>query len=65
MRRLPPQNIEENLAGLIDLVPSLCEDLLSSIDQPLKMAKDKATGKVSAACATISNKNTHTHPIKK
>lgn len=41
MRRLPPQNIEENLAGLIDLVPSLCEDLLSSIDQPLKMAKDK------------------------
>jgi len=41
MRRLPPQNIEENLAGLIDLVPSLCEDLLSSIDQPLKVAKDK------------------------
>ena len=37
MRRLPPQNIEENLAGLIDLVPALCEDLLSSIDQPLKV----------------------------
>jgi len=31
----------ENLGGLIDLVPSLCEDLLSSIDQPLKIAKDK------------------------
>lgn len=41
MRRLPPQSIEENLAGLIDLVPSLCEDLLSSIDQPLKIAKDR------------------------
>eukprot|EP00053_Salpingoeca_punica_P000150 m.27487 g.27487 ORF g.27487 m.27487 type:complete len:272 (+) comp10097_c0_seq2:62-877(+) len=41
MRRLPPQNVEENLTGLIDLVPSLCEDLLSSIDQPLKVAKDK------------------------
>lgn len=40
MRRLPPTRIEENLAGLIDLVPSLCEDLLSSIDQPLKIAKD-------------------------
>lgn len=40
MRRLPPQDIEENLAGLIDLVPSLCEDLLSSIDQPLKEKKD-------------------------
>ena len=23
-------------------MPSLCEDLLSSIDQPLKIAKDKA-----------------------
>jgi capping protein beta len=41
MRRLPPQTIEEHLAGLIDLVPGLCEDLLSSIDQPLKVAKDK------------------------
>lgn len=40
MRRLPPTRIEENLAGLIDLVPSLCEDLLSSVDQPLKIAKD-------------------------
>lgn len=40
MRRLPPKDIEENLFGLIDLVPSLCEDLLSSIDQPLKVCKD-------------------------
>ena len=24
-------------------VPALCEDLLSSIDQPLKIAKDKAS----------------------
>jgi len=40
MRRLPPQNTEEHLANLIDLVPDLCEDLLSSIDQPLKIAKD-------------------------
>jgi len=43
MRRLPPQNVEENLTGLIDLVPSLCEDLLSSIDQPLKVNKDVAS----------------------
>lgn len=41
MRRLPPTNIEDNLAGLIDLVPDLCEHLLSSIDQPLKIALDK------------------------
>lgn len=39
MRRLPPQQIEKNLSDLIDLVPSLCEDLLSSVDQPLKIGK--------------------------
>eukprot|EP00041_Stephanoeca_diplocostata_P002079 m.23031 g.23031 ORF g.23031 m.23031 type:complete len:273 (+) comp12883_c0_seq1:99-917(+) len=50
MRRLPPQHIEENLAGLIDLVPSLCEDLLSSIDQPLKVAKDSKSGKDYLLC---------------
>lgn len=50
MRRLPPQNIEENLAGLIDLVPSLCEDLLSSIDQPLKVAKDPSNNKDYLLC---------------
>lgn len=41
MRRLPPQQVEKNLADLVDLVPSLCEDLLSSVDQPLKVVKDK------------------------
>jgi signal transduction histidine kinase len=40
MRRLPPSKIEENLAGLIDLVPDLVEDLLSAVDQPLKIAYD-------------------------
>jgi len=41
MRRLPPAHIEDNLAGLIDLVPDLMEDLLSAVDQPLKVAHDK------------------------
>lgn len=50
MRRLPPQQIEKNLSDLIDLVPSLCEDLLSSVDQPLKIARDKATGKDYLLC---------------
>jgi len=40
MRRLPPSQIEENLAGLIDLVPDLVEQLLSAVDQPLKVAHD-------------------------
>jgi len=41
MRRLPPSQIEDNLAGLIDLVPDLMESLLSAVDQPLKVANDK------------------------
>lgn len=50
MRRLPPQQIEKNLIDLIDLAPALCEDLLSSVDQPLKIAKDKETGKDYLLC---------------
>eukprot|EP00178_Gracilaria_changii_P022236 TRINITY_DN6594_c1_g1_i1.p1 TRINITY_DN6594_c1_g1~~TRINITY_DN6594_c1_g1_i1.p1 ORF type:complete len:271 (+),score=40.71 TRINITY_DN6594_c1_g1_i1:64-876(+) len=40
MRRLPPSQIEDNLEGLIDLVPDLTENLLSAVDQPLRIAKD-------------------------
>lgn len=50
MRRLPPQQIERNLSDLIDLVPQLCEDLLSAVDQPLRVAKDKATGQEYLLC---------------
>lgn len=50
MRRLPPQQIEKNLADLIDLVPDLCEDLLGAIDQPLKIAKDRQTGRDYLLC---------------
>jgi len=42
MRRMPPSKIEENLGGLIDLVPDLTEQLLSMVDQPLKVAHDSA-----------------------
>lgn len=31
-------------------VPSLCEDLLSSVDQPLKVARDRQTGKDYLLC---------------
>ncbi|KAH9506284.1 hypothetical protein DERF_011024 [Dermatophagoides farinae] len=50
MRRLPPQQIERNLGHLLDLVPDLCEDLLSSVDQPLKVARDKQSGKEYLLC---------------
>ncbi|KAI1296640.1 F-actin-capping protein subunit beta [Halotydeus destructor] len=65
MRRLPPQDIEKNLSDLIDLVslipfigmlrralmcPLLCEDLLSSVDQPLKVARDTETARDYLLC---------------
>jgi len=40
VRRLPPAQIEDNLAGLLDLVPDLTEQLLAAVDQPLKIAHD-------------------------
>lgn len=50
MRRLPPSDIEDNLACLIDLVPHLCEHLLSAVDQPLKIAFDAAAKKDYLLC---------------
>jgi len=41
MRRMPPTQIEDNLANLLDLLPDLTFRLLESIDQPLKFAHDK------------------------
>ena len=43
MRRLPPNKIEQNLNGLLNLVPEETEELLQRIDQPLKEAKDPET----------------------
>lgn len=50
MRRLPPERIDTSLGELVDLVPGLCEDLLSSIDQPLKIARDNLVGKEYLLC---------------
>ena len=50
MRRLPPQKSEKNLSDIIDLVPELCEDLLASVDQPLKVLKCTETGKNFLLC---------------
>lgn len=42
MRRMPPSSVENSLAGLIELVPDLTDDLLNHVDQPLKVKKDNA-----------------------
>ncbi|TPP67255.1 Actin filament capping protein muscle Z-line beta [Fasciola gigantica] len=50
MRRLPPQKIDRTLLDVINLVPDLCEDILSSIDQPLKIARDAKAGRDYLLC---------------
>ncbi|CAK5268364.1 unnamed protein product [Mycena citricolor] len=50
MRRLPPKRTEENVAALIAICPDYADDLLGSVDQPLKLRTDRATGKEYLAC---------------
>jgi capping protein beta len=59
MRRLPPQNTEENLASLMTLLPELSEDLLSSIDQPLKVQTCDKTGKEYLLCDYNRDSNSY------
>lgn len=50
MRRMPPATTENTLAGLIEMVPELTDDLLSQVDQPLKVEKDPKSGKFYVLC---------------
>ena len=50
MRRLPPTQVEENVSALVDICPDYADDLLGSVDQPLKVKTDVATGKEYLTC---------------
>lgn len=50
MRRLPPTRIEENVLALTQLVPDTADEFLGSVDQPLKIKTDKATGREYLTC---------------
>lgn len=50
MRRLPPTRTEENVAALVEICPDYADDLLGSVDQPLQVMTDKATGREYLAC---------------
>ena len=43
MRRLPPNKIEQNLNGLLNLIPEETDELLQRVDQPLKEGTDPET----------------------
>jgi len=49
-RRMPPALTENSLAGLIEMVPDLTDELLNHVDQPLKVQKDGKTGKNFVLC---------------
>ncbi|TFK49600.1 f-actin capping protein beta subunit [Heliocybe sulcata] len=50
MRRLPPTRVEENVAALVNICPDYADDLLGSVDQPLTLKTDRATGREYLAC---------------
>eukprot|EP00903_Cladosiphon_okamuranus_P015631 g14434.t1 len=50
MRRLPPKDIENSLAGLLSLVPDVTDELLQRVDQPLQEATDPETGRRYLQC---------------
>lgn len=50
LRRLNPKHTAANLNCLINLVPELTEELLSSVDQPLQVQRCKQTGKDYLLC---------------
>lgn len=49
-RRLPPTNIEQNVASLVELCPDYADELLGSVDQPLQLRTDLATGRDYLIC---------------
>ncbi|CAO3574114.1 unnamed protein product [Mortierella alpina] len=62
MRRLPPQHSEDNLASLVTLLPDLTEDLLNSIDQPLKVQTCAKSGKEFLLCEYNRDSNSYRSP---
>ena len=50
MRRLPPQKVEQNLNGLLNLLPEETDELLQRVDQPLKELVDTSNGRSFLQC---------------
>jgi len=50
MRRLPPTRTEENVQALVNICPEDADEFLQSVDQPLEVMVDRATGREYLAC---------------
>jgi capping protein beta len=49
-RRLPPSKITQNLAALVELVPDLTDEIMSSVDVPLTLKNDSKAAKSYLIC---------------
>lgn len=50
MRRMPPDNVQKDLCGLLNLAPFATEEILQRVDQPLQEAVDPANGRKYLLC---------------
>jgi capping protein beta len=62
MRRLPPNKIEQNLNGLLNLIPEETDELLQRVDQPLKEATDPESGRLFLLCDYNRDGDSHRSP---
>lgn len=62
MRRLPPNNVQQNLSGLLNLVPEETDELLQRIDQPLEISVDSETGRNFLLCDYNRDGDSHRSP---
>lgn len=63
LRRLDPKNVPSNLNNIARLQPELAEDLLASIDTPLKTIKCLQSGKSFLCCDYNRNGDSYRSPF--
>ncbi len=50
LKRMPPKDISANLEATLELAPDIIEDLLASVDQPLKEMLDTSCNRPFLIC---------------
>mmetsp|Transcript_8944 Transcript_8944/g.11726 ORF Transcript_8944/g.11726 Transcript_8944/m.11726 type:complete len:284 (+) Transcript_8944:40-891(+) len=50
MRRMPPNKIEQNMSGLLNLLPDQSDELLQAVDQPLEESTCTESGREYLLC---------------
>lgn len=59
---MPPNKVEQNLSGLLNLLPEEQEELLQRIDQPLQVETDPENGKLYIVCDYNRDGDSHRSP---